>query len=148
MTTFVRAPYNYDADVVSEETGLECLDLSKAQQNQKDESDINNIVRRFGLTGELPLGVRPPQYGDFTSVTDYQTALNAVLEADRVFMMMPYNVRQRFNNSPEEFVDFCSNPENIDEMVKLGLAVEKEAAKPEPATPVPAPAATPPQAGG
>lgn len=120
---FLRTPYNYDTMEVSDETGLECLDESLAQQHAKDETDINTIVRRFGLTGELPSGVRAPQYGDFTEATDYHTAMNAVIAANNSFMQLPADVRARFNNDAGAFVDFCSDDKNRDEAKKLGLIV-------------------------
>lgn len=122
---FIRTAYNYDTMEVSNETGLACMDESLAQQHQKEESDINTIVRRFGLTGELPSNVRVPQYGDFTACTDYQTAIHAVKAAEASFMEMPAHVRARFGNDAGAFVDFCSNMDNIDEMIKLGLAIKK-----------------------
>ncbi len=122
-SVFLRTPYNYDTMQVSNETGLECLDESLAQQHAKDETDINTIVRRFGLTGELPSGVRAPQYGDFTSATDYHTAMNAVISANQSFMQLPADVRARFNNDAGAFVDFCSDDKNRDEAQKLGLIV-------------------------
>lgn len=121
FSPFVRNPYNYDVDEVSRETGLRCEDASLAVQDQKDEVDINTIVKRFGLTGKLPDDVRAPTYGDFTDVVDYQSALNAVIAADQAFMEMPAEVRARFNNDPARFVDFCSDAANADEMAKLGL---------------------------
>ena len=45
-----------------------------AVQSQRDEADINTIVRRFGLSGELPQGVRAPTYGDFEDIVDFQAA--------------------------------------------------------------------------
>ena len=44
---FVRNPYNYDMDQVSQETGLKCEDPSLTQQHCRDECDINVIVERF-----------------------------------------------------------------------------------------------------
>lgn len=123
---FVRNPYNYDADEVSEETGLKCEDESLAVQSEKDEADINTIVRRFGLTGQLPENVRMPQYGDFTGITDYQTALNTVIAADEAFMTMPAEIRQRFNHDPQEFVEFCLDANNLEEARKLGLVPAAE----------------------
>jgi len=122
---FVRSPYNYDVMAVSDETGLDCSDdPSLAKQSFAEECDINTIVRQFGLTGQLPDNVRAPQYGDFTGVFDYQSALNAVIAADDAFMEMPAHVRARFHNDPAAFVEFCSNPDNIEEMDKLGLVVK------------------------
>lgn len=118
---FLRTPYNYDTMAASNECALECLDPSLAQQHAKDESDINTIVKRFGLTGELPSGVRMPEYGDFTGATDYHSSLNAVRAADAAFMQLPAHIRTRFNNDAGAFVDFCSDENNRAEAEKLGL---------------------------
>lgn len=120
---FFRSPYNYDTDAASHEAGLLCEDESLAVQSERDDCDINTIVKRFGLTGTLPFGVRQPTYGDFTGVFDYQSALAAISAADDSFYEMPADVRSRFDNDPAKFVDFCSDPANLDEMRKLGLAV-------------------------
>lgn len=135
MKVFLRTPYNYDTNEASDESGLRCEDESLAQQHAKDETDINTIVRRFGLTGELPNGVRAPQYGDFTDAVDYHTAMNAVTTANAAFMQMPADIRARFNNDPGAFVDFCSDENNRDEAKKLGLIV----GSPVELTPNPAP---------
>lgn len=118
---FLRTPYNYDTMEASDASALTCDDPSLAQQHMKEESDINTIVRRFGLTGELPSGVRMPQYGDFTGVTDYHTALNAVIAAQDSFAQLPADIRTRFGNDAAAFVDFCMNEENRAEAEKLGL---------------------------
>lgn len=118
---FLRTPYNYDVDKVSDETGLTCSDPSLAQQNFKDESDINYIVRQFGLTGELPGQTISPQYGDFTGVLDYHSAVNAVLAAQDEFMDLPAQMRARFDNDPAKLIDFLGNEENREEAIKLGL---------------------------
>lgn len=124
---FVRSPYNYDVVAASDECALDCSDFpSLAKQSFADECDINTIVRNFGLTGELPSDVRAPQYGDFTGVMDYQSALNAVIAADEAFMQMPAEVRSRFHNDPAAFVDFCSNENNREEMARMGLLVASE----------------------
>lgn len=120
---FLRTPYNYDTMEVSNETGLSCPEETLAQQHAKDECDINTIVRRFGLTGELPNGVRAPQDGDFTAATDYHTAMNAVIAANNSFMQLPAQVRARFNNDAGAFVDFCSDEKNRAEAKALGLIV-------------------------
>ena len=71
----MRALYGYDVKEASDATALTCADPSLAVQSQKDEADINTIVRNFGLTGKLPANIRPATYGDFTGVDDYQSAL-------------------------------------------------------------------------
>jgi len=125
---FLRTPYNYDVDKVSDETGLKCPELTLAQQNFKDECDINYIVRQFGLTGELPGKPLSPQYGDFTGVLDYHSAVNAVLAAQDDFMELPAQMRSRFNNDPAQLIEFLENSDNRPEAEALGL-VEKAAAE-------------------
>ncbi|WNK13028.1 MAG: internal scaffolding protein [Microvirus sp.] len=126
MSVFLRAPYNYDADEVSYETGLVCGDKSLAQQHQAAEADINTIVRRFGVTGQLPLVSVPPTYDDFSGISDYQGALNLIRAAAESFAALPADVRYRFGNDASKYVDFCSDSANLEEMRKMGLAVPKE----------------------
>lgn len=123
MVPFLRSAFNYDRSLASDESGLECLDPSLAQQSAKDESDINTIVKRFNLTGELPSGVAVPQYADFADIGDYHSALNMVIAADNAFMAMPAAIRAKFGNDAGAFVDFVSNPDNKAEVDKLGLSV-------------------------
>lgn len=119
----IRAPYNYDRDAVSKATSLRCTDISKTVQSQKEQADINNIVKAFGVTGKLPMNIRVPQYGDFTGAYDYQTALNAVMAAEKSFMQLPAKVRDRFKNDPQQLLQFVSDPKNREEAIELGLAI-------------------------
>lgn len=129
---FLRTPYNYDTMEASDASGLTCPEPTLAQQNSKDECDINTIVRRFGLTGELPSNVRTPTYGDFMDATDYHTAMNAVIAADAAFMQLPADIRTRFNNDAGSFVDFVSDDNNRAEAEKLGLVLPQAASNPAP----------------
>ncbi|AXH76110.1 MAG: internal scaffolding protein [Microviridae sp.] len=117
-----RNAFNYDTDQASLDTGLSCGDGTKTQQQFRDDADINVIVRRFGVTGVLPTNGRMPVYDDFSEVGDYHTAVNAVRAATEAFMALPARVRQRFEHDPQRFVDFCSDPANLDEARKLGLS--------------------------
>lgn len=139
---FLRTPYNYDVDAVSDLTGLKCEDLSLAQQHMKEETDINNIVAQYGVTGQLPeTPVLVPTYGDFTGTNDYRQALDLVMAADDAFMALPANVRERFNNDPAELVDFVSDVNNRSEAIDLGLIpppVKSDGVIPSPEVPQPA----------
>lgn len=122
---FLRTEFNYDRDAASKETAL-TFEKGLTHQSFKDECDINTIVRRFGLTGELPQNVRLPSFGDFTGLMDYQQAQNALLEARDSFLAMPAEVRKRFHDDPGEFVAFCDDKANLDEARKLGLVPPEE----------------------
>lgn len=118
---FLRSGYNYDADAVSRETAVEAGDEVGAQQQFKDEVDINTIVRRFGLTGQLPEDIRFPQSGDFTAAQDFHSCMNVVREAEEEFMRLPAETRRRFNNDPGVLLAFLEDGANRDEAVRLGL---------------------------
>lgn len=115
-------------DAVSEITGLSCPEKTLAMQAGAEEHDINTIVERFGITGQLPDNIKLPQYGDYTQVPDYQTALNITIQAQEEFMKLPAKMRARFGNDPQAFLEFCGDPENREEARKMGIL------KPEPVT--------------
>lgn len=106
-------------------------DPSLAIQSQKDEADINVILRNFGVTGTVRVPPVLPTYGDFEGVDDYRTAIEAVRAAEAAFLTIPATLRERFHNDPQAFLEFCSKSENLPELRELGLA--------------PTPAATPTQ---
>lgn len=124
-SVFLRTPYNYDRDAVSDDTGLRCDDPSLTKQEFKEDADINVIVRRFNVTGQLPQGVVAPVFQDFEGVFDFQSAMNVIAGAESAFMSMPAEVRYRFHNDPHEFVAFCSDESNRAEAERLGLVFRR-----------------------
>jgi len=125
---FVRSPYNYDTDEASDESGINTGTEGGAKQSFREECDINTIVERFGLGYELPENIRVPQYGDFSDITDFHTAMNATAKAREAFDQLPAEIRAKFNNDPGSYVDFCLDPENREELKKMGL-ISPEAIK-------------------
>lgn len=121
---FIRTAYNYDVDEASNESGLKCEDSSLAIQSAEEEANINTIVRRFGLTGQLPDNVAMPQSGDFTNIPDFHTAMNLIRKTQEEFLRIPADVRARFSNDPQKFMEFFENEENRVEARKLGLLKE------------------------
>lgn len=136
---FLRTPYNYDRDAASDESALSCPEPTLAQQQFKEEADINTILERFGRTGEVIAPNRLPQFGDFDAINDYHSAMNAIVEAQQTFEQLPAKLRARFSNDPGEFVMFCMDDSNRDEAVRLGLVKAVEAPL--------APVENPPEAG-
>lgn len=100
---------------------------SRTHQAFKDECDINNIVRKANSTGRLPERIKEnPMYGDFSAAPAYQDAMNIVVKANEQFDLLPAETRERFANKPEKFLEFAQDPKNAPEMVKMGLATERE----------------------
>ena len=122
---FLRTAYNYDTMAASNESALVCKDPSLAVQADLLPSDINTILRNFGVTGKLPMTSRLPTYGDFTGIFDFQSAVNAVNDAQDAFDTLDADLRYRFHNDPQEFVSFCSDEANRLEAEKLGLVMPK-----------------------
>ena len=114
-------PECFDLKKNSDVHGLACKDKSRAQQSDLKDADINEIVRKFGLTATIPVGFRLPEYGDFSGVGDFRTAMDAVRNAQENFDSLPAELRARFGNNPQLLLEFVSNAENKDEAIKLGL---------------------------
>jgi phage internal scaffolding protein len=123
----VKNPITYDRDKNSASSTLVFSKPSLTKQSFRDECDINNILRQFNVTGQLPAGSVQPQYGDFSGITDYQSALNAVMAAQDSFLELPAKLRARFDNDPAIFLDFVSDEANKDEMKALGLLSQETA---------------------
>lgn len=113
-------------DVVSIDTGFACEGPSLTVQSEKDDADINTIVRRFGLTGQVPVLQRVPLNEDFVDIIDFRSALDQIREAEDSFNQLPGAMRARFGNDPAIFVDFCSDRGNLPELRKMGLAINEE----------------------
>lgn len=123
FATPARIPGFYDTNAVSDASALRCDDPSLTQQNQKDEADINTIVARFNLTGELPLSARHYfPFFDCDEVLDYRMCADRLIEAEKSFMSLPASVRTTFENDAVAFADFASLPENLSKLREWGLA--------------------------
>lgn len=123
---FMRTRYNYVMDDVSRETGLACKDPTMAQQQFQEECDINVIVERFGITGQLPQNMRMPIQEEFVETLTYHEALNKLIEADGEFMKLPAKIRAEFQNDAGKFVEFVSDEANYEKAREWGLAVGRE----------------------
>lgn len=117
----VRSANGYDVDSASVDAGFFCDEPTMAQQNFKDECDINTIVRRFGVTGQIPVPSIEPQFGDFSGVSSYHDAMNLLIDAQETFDAIPSDIRKQFDNDPGKFVDFTLNPDNRDQLKEWGL---------------------------
>ncbi len=96
---------------------------SMTQQHFAEESEINNIIRTYDRNGIVEHIQRGNAiYGDFSNITDFSDALEQIKDAQQEFMNIPSEIREQFKNDAGEFFKFASNPANIDELIKMGLA--------------------------
>lgn len=121
----IRAAYHFDRVANSRAHQLCCPEETRTVQSERDNCDINVIVKRFGVTGQVPQSVRLPTFESYEDVFDYQTAMQAVIDARDAFMELPAKVRERFNHDPQRFLEYATDPANLDGMRELGLAPPK-----------------------
>lgn len=104
----------------------ECLN-GRTKQEFLEETDINQILKRWIKTGQAPFMASGVAYGDFSGVTDFQESINIVTSTKQQFAALPSHLRDRFGNDPNQLLAFLENDENLEEARKLGIV-----AKPEP----------------
>jgi hypothetical protein len=98
----VRTPYNYDRDEVSKNTALLCPEETLAQQNMKDEADLNIMIRKFNV---LPVQQVNWQEFDATVIpSDFHQLKNMMLEAEDAYASLPADIRKATDNDPEKFL--------------------------------------------
>lgn len=94
---------------------------SKVQQHLRRSCDINEIMRK-AKEGVMPsVNGRTPMYADVSGVPDYQAALMVVENGNKAFMSLPAKVRQRFGNSPVEFIQALQDGARRQELMELGI---------------------------
>jgi len=80
-------------------------------------------MAKYEQTGQIHhVNQRAAQYGDFSKVSDLISAFEQVEGANELFMELPAETRAFFQNDPFKFVEYCSNPENIEVLREMGLA--------------------------
>lgn len=120
--------------------------VPRVKQEFREECDINNIIKHYKLTGQIQhinAQAKNGSYEDLPDPIDYQESLNAVAAATSSFATLPAHVRERFSNNPALFLNFMNDANNVDEMVKLGLAKRRPSPPKEPSE-TPPKAETPP----
>ena len=95
---------------------------SLTQQHFADESEINNILRSHDRNGVIEHIHRGNAiYGDFSEITDLSDALVQIQEAQKEFLNIPSEIREKFKNDAGEFFKYASNPDNEEGMRQMGL---------------------------
>ena len=125
--------FGLSPDKRSAALGTVFRDKSLADQSQAEEADINTIVRKFHLTGQLPVRSDDAKVremaGDLEAMEgltkfDLQAAMNRVNEARFAFDRLPLHVRKRFGYDPLEFSTAIADPEKGPQLAhELGLTV-------------------------
>jgi len=97
--------------------------VSRTKQSFRDECNINCImdkIQRHMINTSV--NRKSPEYGDFSNLPDYASALNDTIRVRNSFNSLPARVRARFENDPMQLVQFMDNPDNLAEARDLGIA--------------------------
>jgi len=106
------------------------------KQSFSEESDVNAIMRKYLSQGVIPaFNEATPRYGDFTSGLDFQETMNAVRNAQEIFLALPIEVQVYCDHDPAKLLDlvYSNDPEKrkVAERLKL-VEPKKEAPEPAP----------------
>jgi phage internal scaffolding protein len=102
-------------------------DASMTKQADKERACIHTILKKATQTGLLPQRTVEPIKGDIPDVDSYHDAMTVLVQAQESFEALPSDLRSKFGNSPEAFLEFVSardeegNLVNSEEMIELGL---------------------------
>lgn len=135
---------------------------SLTKQAEKDSCDINKVLAKCAATGTVPCSNTQMIFGNFASGADYHQIMSITTAAQQEFNQLPVDLRTRFENSVEKYIDFVLDKKNRREAAELGLipalkdgqsydengdiAVRTPAEKPGAAAPAPVAPAGPPEA--
>lgn len=120
---------------------------SRTEQAHANDVDINQIMAK-AMRGQHSDYIRDHagSYGD-TSPLSYLEANIVVANAKSMFEDLPSKIRNKFENKPEQFLEFVQNPDNLEEMYELKLATKPKTTitpnEPEPKTAEAEPTQTP-----
>ncbi len=96
----------------------------RTKQSFRDETDINKILKRAQKTGTIShLNQHQPQYADFSNFDFFANTL-MLTQGREIFDDLPSELRNEFNQSPQQFFTYVNDPANVDRLAELlpGLA--------------------------
>lgn len=132
MKILIRKNLDGLEKAMSDQTSISFLDEEgkfkegRTEQCHKKECDINNIIKKYDKHGLIThVNQAIAHYGDYTEINEFSVSMNTVKKAQELFDALPATVREKFGNDPGKYVEFVTNPENHEEMVKMGLAIKK-----------------------
>jgi phage internal scaffolding protein len=94
---------------------------SMTVQSDAEDADINIIMKKYNTTGVLTGLNLEALTGDFSDVGDFREAQDKIKTAREEFAKVPAQLRRRFDNDPQQFIDFVLDDANREETIKLGL---------------------------
>ena len=97
-------PTRYSARVPTEGTVND--EPSLTLQSEYEETTIDYYLKRYSATGLFgdPQRLAAARFEDVSEVSDFQTALNKVLEVQRAFSELSAEERRRYGDDPQMWI--------------------------------------------
>lgn len=125
--------YDENGKIIRNRVTVDCSgDEPLTEQSHKKEVDINHIIKKHDstvLASTAALMANELRFDDVTG-NDFQEAMFKVAKGNEAFMELPSELRKKFDNSPAMFMDFVQNPDNLEQMYDMGLAIRPVAEEP------------------
>lgn len=94
---------------------------SKTDQSYKEMTSVKSQVKKAEMKGLLRANNKfEGEMDDFPDY-DFQGAAFMMAKAKSMYESLPSSIRNRFS-APEHFMEFANNPNNQQEMIKMGLS--------------------------
>lgn len=95
--------------------------LTPVQQHQANDVNINSLMAKYRVSQTMRQRKEAPVFADFSNVSDYFDAQLQMQHAEELFMSLPAKVRFQHNNNPGNFLAWAENPDNLPELIKMGV---------------------------
>lgn len=104
------------------------------KQSFAKECDINTILAKYLKTGQIEHVNRAAgTFSDLPPTSDYQEALNMVIQAETAFQALPSQLREHFDNDPALFLAGLSDTSGkYDEMLRQHGVIDAAVPAPQP----------------
>ena len=98
-----------------------CEEETLTEQTHKNQCDINRILKDYQKNGFIAHAKKHEgQYDDVSSM-DFTNAMQTVATVKSMFEGLPSTYREQFGNNPTNFLTFVQNPDNAQQMQKMGI---------------------------
>lgn len=111
--------------------GITFTQPTMAQQQFREECNINSIMKRYQVTGVIDhIAKHEGHYGDISPMS-FHEAQNTIATANSMFEELPSSARKQFKNDPSIFLEYVQDPANADSLRDMGLAERSYPVQPD-----------------
>ncbi len=91
----------------------------KTKQSKKDDCDINKLLERSAREGGLShVDKYQMKYEDYSNY-NFEEHTNKLAEMASCFENLPAETKREFNQSPDQYFAFVTNPQNVEDLKRL-----------------------------